>query len=125
MSPALVSPVTEAVNAEVPAWQNRPLEEVYPRVYFDALWGKVRDNGPVAKVAVYLALGITLAGPKEVLGMWAAPSAGAQFWLPVLTELKNRGVRDIFIGCVEGLTGFPEAMETVFPATQVPLCLAL
>jgi putative transposase len=99
------------------------LEEVYPIVYFDALWGKVRENGQVVKVAVYLALGITITGNKEVLGMWAANSEGAKFWLHVLTELKNRGVRDIFIGCVDGLKGFPEAMEAVFPATQVQLCL--
>jgi putative transposase len=123
VSPALVSQVTDAVSGDVRAWQSRPLEEVYPIVYFDALWGKVRDNGPVVKVAVYLALGITLAGQKEVLGMWAAPSEGAKFWLHVLTELKNRGVRDIFIGCVDGLKGFPEAMEVVFPATEVQLCL--
>jgi putative transposase len=123
VSPGLVSQVTDAVCADVVAWQNRPLEEVYPIVYFDALWGKVRENGQVVKVAVYLALGITIAGNKEVLGMWAANSEGAKFWLHVLTELKNRGVRDIFIGCVDGLKGFPEAMEAVFPATQVQLCL--
>lgn len=123
VSPGLVSQVTDAVCADVVAWQNRPLEEVYPIVYFDALWGKVRENGQVVKVAVYLALGITVAGNKEVLGMWAANSEGAKFWLHVLTELKNRGVRDIFIGCVDGLKGFPEAMEAVFPATQVQLCL--
>jgi len=123
VSPALVSQVTDAVCADVQVWQNRALEEVYPIVYFDALWSKVRENGPVAKVAVYLALGITMAGQKEVLGMWAANSEGAKFWLHVLTELKNRGVGDIFIGCVDGLKGFPEAMEAVFPATQVQLCL--
>jgi len=123
VSPALVSQVTDAVCADVQVWQNRALDEVYPIVYFDALWSKVRENGPVAKVAVYLALGITMTGQKEVLGMWAANSEGAKFWLHVLTELKNRGVRDIFIGCVDGLKGFPEAMETVFPATQVQLCL--
>src|SRR5512137_2393630 len=123
VSPALVSPVTDAVCADVQGWQNRSLEEVYPIVYFDALWSKVRDSGPVAKVAVYLALGITLAGHKEVLGMWAANTEGAKFWLHVLTELKNRGVRDIFIGCVDGIKGFPEAMEAVFPATQVQWCL--
>jgi len=123
VSPALVSQVTDAVCADVQVWQNRSLEEVYPIVYFDALWGKVRDNGQVAKLAVYLALGITMTGHKEVLGMWAANTEGAKFWLHVLTELKNRGVRDIFIGCVDGLKGFPEAMETVFPATQVQLCL--
>ena len=123
VSPMLVSQVTEAVQADVQAWQNRPLEEVYPIVYFDALWGKVRENGRVAKVAIYLALGITMSGQKEVLGMWSASSEGAKFWLHVLTELKNRGVGDIFIGCVDGLKGFPEAMEAVFPATQVQLCL--
>jgi putative transposase len=123
VSPSLVSQVTEAVSADVQIWQNRPLEEVYPIVYFDALFGKVRENGQVAKVAVYLALGITMAGQKEVLGMWAANSEGAKFWLRVLTELNNRGVKDIFIGCMDGLKGFPEAMEAVFPATQVQLCL--
>jgi putative transposase len=123
VSPTLVSQVTDAVCSDVRVWQNRPLEEVYPIVYFDALWGKVRDNGPVEKVAVYLALGITMAGQKEVLGMWTASTEGAKFWLHVLTELKNRGVRDIFIGCVDGLKGFPEALEAVFPATQVQLCL--
>jgi putative transposase len=123
VSPTLVSQVTEAVVADVHLWQNRPLEEVYPIVYFDALWGKVRDNGQVAKVAVYLALGITLAGHKEVLGMWTANTEGAKFWQHVLTELRNRGVKDIFIGCVDGLKGFPEAMGVVFPQTQVQLCL--
>jgi putative transposase len=123
ISPMLVSQVTEAVLADVQTWQNRPLEEVYPIVYFDALWGKVRENGQVVKVAVYLALGITMAGQKEVLGMWAANSEGAKFWLHVLTELKNRGVRDMFIGCLDGLKGFPEAMEAVFPATAVQLCV--
>ena len=123
VSPALVSQVTDAVCADVQTWQNRVLEEVYPIVYFDAIWSKVRDNGPVVKVAVYLALGITMTGQKEVLGMWAANTEGAKFWLHVLTELKNRGVRDIFIGCVDGLKGFAEAMEAVFPATQVQLCL--
>jgi putative transposase len=123
VSPGLVSQVTEAVCADVKVWQQRPLEEVYPIVYFDALWGKVRTNGQVVKVAVYLALGIKVDGNKEVLGMWVANSEGAKFWLHVLTELKNRGVRDIFIGCVDGIKGFPEAMEAVFPATQVQLCL--
>jgi putative transposase len=123
VSPSLVSQVTDAVCVDVQLWQNRPLEEVYPIVYFDALWGKVRVNGQVAKVAVYLALGITMTGQKELLGMWAAQSEGAKFWQQVLTELKNRGVRDIFIGCVDGIKGFPEAMEVVFPPTQVQLCL--
>jgi putative transposase len=123
VSPGLVSQVTEAVLADVQVWQNRPLEEVYPIVYFDALWGKVRDSGRVAKVAVYLALGITMEGHKEVLGMWTASGEGAKFWMHVLTEIKNRGVKDIFIGCVDGLKGFPEAMAVVFPLTAVQLCL--
>jgi putative transposase len=123
VSPALVSQVTDAVVADVQAWQNRPLEEVCPIVYFDALWGKVRENGQVAKVAVYLALGITLTGHKEVLGMWTANTEGAKFWMHVMTGLKNRGVKDMFIGCVDGLKGFPEAMGVVFPLTQVQLCL--
>ena len=123
VSPTLISHVTDAVRADVQLWQNRPLEEVYPIVYFDALWGKVRENNQVVKVAVYLALGITMTGQKEVLGMWAANSEGAKFWLHVLTEIKNRGVRDIFIGCVDGLKGFPESMEAVFPKTDVQLCL--
>src|ERR1039457_1601631 len=123
VSPALVSQVTEAVSADVQVWQNRPLEEVYPIVYFDALWGKVRDNGQVAKVAVYLALGITIAGHKEVLGMWVASTEGAKFWQHVLTELKNRGVRDIFIDCLRACSGFPEALAAGLPSTQVQLCL--
>jgi len=123
VSPMLVSQVTEAVLADVQVWQNRPLEEVYPIVYFDALWGKVRENGQVVKLAVYLALGITMSGQKEVLGMWAANTEGAKFWLHVLSELKNRGVRDMFIGCVDGLKGFPDAMQAVFPATAVQLCI--
>ena len=123
ISPTLVSQVTDAVNADVQLWQNRALEEVYPIVYFDALWTKTKETGTVKKVAVYLALGITMSGQKEVLGMWAANSEGAKFWLHVLTELKNRGVRDIFIGCVDGIKGFPEAMESVFPLTRIQLCL--
>lgn len=123
VSAGLISQVTEAVMGDVKAWQSRPLEEVYPIVYFDALWGKVRENGQVAKVAVYLALGIKMDGNKEVLGMWSATSEGAKFWLHVLTELKNRGVKDIFIGCVDGIKGFPEAMEVVFPQTKMQLCL--
>jgi putative transposase len=123
VSPTLVSQVTDAVCADVLAWQNRPLEEVYPIVYFDALWSKVREDGQVAKMAVYLAMGINAAGNKEVLGMWIARTEGAKFWLHVLTELKNRGVKDIFIGCVDGLKGFPEAMEAVFPRTKVQLCI--
>jgi len=123
VSPDLVSEVTEAVWEEVKLWQNRSLEDVYPIVYFDSLFTKIRDNGTVKNMAVYIALGVTMKGHKEVLGMWIADTEGAKFWLHVLTELKNRGVRDIFIGCVDGLKGFPEAIQSVFPATQIQLCI--
>lgn len=123
LSPGLISNVTASVLEEVTAWQNRPLEAVYPIVYLDALVGKVRDSGHVRNKAAYLVLGVTLEGHKEVLGLWVAQTEGAKFWLQVLTELKNRGVQDIFIACVDGLTGFPEAIEAVFPQTQVQLCV--
>ncbi len=123
VSPQLISTVTDAVLDEVTQWQNRPLEAIYPIVYLDALFVKVRDEGRVVKKAVYLALGITLDGEKELLGMWIARSEGAKFWLGVLTELKNRGVEDIFICCVDGLSGFEEAIEAVFPETVVQLCI--
>ena len=123
VSPALISSVTEAVIDEVKAWQNRQLEAVYPIVYLDAIQFKVRDSGHVRNKAVYLAIGITVSGLKEVLGLWIAQTEGAKFWLQVVTELKNRGVSDIFIACVDGLKGFPEAIETVFPQTEVQLCI--
>lgn len=123
VSPALISTVTDAVTDEVKIWQNRPLDAVYPIVYMDAIRVKARNNGHVINKAVYLAIGITMDGVKEVLGMWVAENEGAKFWLQVVTELKNRGVQDIFIACVDGLKGFPEAIETVFPQTQVQLCI--
>jgi putative transposase len=123
VSPTLISTVTEEVIDEVRAWQNRELEEVYPIVYLDALHFKVRDSGHVRNKAVYLAIGVSMDGLKEVLGMWIAQTEGAKFWLSVVTELKNRGVRDIFIACVDGLKGFPEAIESVFPKTEVQLCI--
>lgn len=123
LSPGLISNVTASVLEEVSAWQNRPLEAVYPIVYLDALVTKVRDGGHVINKSVYLALGVTLEGHKEVLGLWIAQTEGAKFWLQVVTELKNRGVSDIFIACVDGLKGFPEAIEAVFPRTQVQLCI--
>jgi len=123
VSPTLISTVTEAVSEEVKVWQNRQLEAVYPIVYMDAIRIKVRDNGHVINKAVYLAIGIKLDGGKEVLGMWVSENEGAKFWLQVVTELNNRGVVDIFIACVDGLKGFPEAIETVFPRTQVQLCI--
>ncbi len=123
VSPTLVSQVTQAVQEEITLWQNRPLDEVYPIVYLDAIRVKVRQDGRVINKAVYLAIGVNLEGVKEVLGMWTAETEGAKFWLQVVTELKNRGVKDIFIACVDGLKGFPEAIETIFPDTQIQLCI--
>lgn len=123
LSPTLISTITDAVLEEVRAWQSRPLEVVYPIVYFDALVVKVRTNGHVRNKAVHLALGVTADGYKELLGMWLAQSEGAKFWLQVCTELKNRGVTDILIACVDGLKGFPAALEAVFPQTQVQVCI--
>jgi putative transposase len=123
VSPALISNVTEEVIDEVRAWQNRQLDAVYPIMYLDAIQFKVRDNGHVKNKAIYLAIGLTMEGMKEVLGLWIAQTEGAKFWLQVVTELKNRGVSDIFIACVDGLKGFPEAIESVFPQTSVQLCI--
>jgi putative transposase len=123
VSPALISSVTDAVIEEVKTWQSRPLDALYPIVYLDCIHVKVRDAGAVRAKAVYLALGINMAGEKELLGIWIAQTEGAKFWLQVVTELKNRGVQDIFIACVDGLKGFPEAIETVFPKTAVQLCI--
>lgn len=123
VSPTLISSVTDAVLDEVKAWQSRPLDALYPIVYLDCIHVKVRDGGGVRVKAVYLALGINLDGTKEILGLWISQTEGAKFWLQVVTELKNRGVADVFIACVDGLKGFPEAIETVFPRTQVQLCI--
>ena len=123
VSPDLISSVTDSVLEEVKAWQNRPLDAVYPIVFMDALRVKIRDSGHVINKAVYMALGVNLDGHKEVLGLWVAKEEGAKFWLKVVTELKNRGVKDMFIACVDGLKGFPEAIESVYPETQVQLCI--
>lgn len=123
VSPTLISTVTDAVEEEVKAWQNRPLDAVYPIVYMDALRVKVRHNGQIQNKAIYLAIGITMEGVKEVLGLWAADNEGAKFWMQIVTELKNRGLKDMFIACVDGLKGFPEAIEAVYPETQVQLCM--
>jgi putative transposase len=123
VSPTLISNVTEAVIEEVKLWQNRPLEELYPIVYLDALMVKVRDEGHIQNKAIYVVLGVNLEGQKEVLGLWVGQAEGAKFWLQVLTELKNRGVTDMFIACVDGLKGFPESIATVFPEAQVQLCI--
>ena len=123
VSHTLVSRVTEAVIDQVVAWQNRPLDEIYPVVYLDCIVIKVHQDKRVVKKSIYLALGINTEGHKELLGMWLSETEGAKFWLSVLTELQNRGVQDIIIAAVDGLTGFPEAINTVFPKTQVQLCI--
>ena len=123
VSPSLISNVTDAVLDEVRVWQSRPLDAVYPILYLDALRVKVKSQGRVVNKAIYLAFGVNLQGMKEVLGIWAAESEGAKFWMQVVTELKTRGVQDIFIACVDGLKGFPEAIEAIYPETQVQLCL--
>jgi putative transposase len=123
VSPTFISNVTEEVMDEVRQWQNRPLEALYPILYVDCLVVKVRENQRVINKAVYLALGVTMEGQKELLGMWMSENEGAKFWLSVFTELQNRGMKDCFIACVDGLTGLPEAIETVFPQTRVQLCM--
>jgi len=123
VSAGLISKVTEAVEEERKLWQNRILDAVYPIVYFDAIVVKVRQEGRVINKAIHLALGVNMQGQKELLGMWMTENESSKFWLSVMTELHNRGVKDIFIACVDGLTGFPEAIEAVFPRTQVQLCI--
>jgi len=123
VSAGFVSQVTNAVMDEVKNWQTRPLDTLYPIVYPDCIVVKSQDSGAVSNKSVYLALGINLQGEKELLGLWIAKNEGAKFWLSVMTELKNRGLQDIFIACCDGLKGFPEAIEAVYPQTQVQLCL--
>jgi transposase-like protein len=123
VSPTLISAVTDAVSQEVKIWQARPLDALYPIVYLDCIHVKVRDSGAVRTKAVYLAIGVNMEGHKEVLGLWIAQIEGAKFWLQVVTELKTRGVQDIFIACVDGLKGFPEAIEVVYPKAAVQLCI--
>jgi putative transposase len=123
VSPTLIANVTEAVMDEVRQWQTRPLEALYPIVYVDSLVVNVCENQRVLNKALYLVLAVNLEGQKELLGMWLAQTEGAKFWLSVLTELQNRGVKDLFIACVDGLTGLPEAIETVYPQTRVQLCM--
>jgi putative transposase len=123
VSAPLISAVTDAVIEEVKAWQSRPLDRVYPIVYLDALQVKIRDGQHVNNRAVYVAIGVNLQGSKEALGLWSSANEGAKFWLGVLTEIRNRGVEDMFIACVDGLKGFPDAIEAVFPKAQVQLCI--
>ena len=123
VSAPLISKVTDAVIEQVVDWQSRPLDAVYPIVYLDCLVVKVRQDKQVINKAVYLALGVTMEGHKELLGMWLSQNEGAKFWLNVLTELQNRGVKDILIACVDGLKGFPDAINSVYPDTQIQLCI--
>jgi putative transposase len=119
----LISRVTDAVVEDVREWQQRPLDDVYPVVFLDALVLKIREGGTVQRRACYLALGVSVEGDRDVLGMWFQEAEGAKFWMQVLSELKQRGVRDILICCVDGLKGFPEAIEAIFPATVVQTCI--
>ena len=123
VSPTFISQVTNEVMDEVKQWQQRPLDALYPVVYLDCLVVRSRDSGAVQNKSVYLALGINTDGEKELLGLWMAQTEGAKFWLSVMNELRNRGLQDIFIACCDGLKGFPEAIETVYPKTQVQLCI--
>ncbi|MCO6178789.1 IS256 family transposase, partial [Ciceribacter sp. RN22] len=123
VSPDLISAVTDAVLDEITAWQSRPLEPVYPLVFFDALRVKIRDEGTVRNKAVHVALGVRGDGTKEILGLWIETNEGAKFWLRVMNELKNRGVEDILIAVADGLKGFPDAINAVFPQTTVQTCI--
>ncbi len=123
VSPELISEVTDEVMTETVAWQNRPLERMYPVVFFDALRVKIRTDGLVVNKAVYLALGIDANGERDVLGLWIEQTEGSKFWLKVFNELKNRGCQDILIAVVDGLKGLPEAINVVFPKTTVQTCI--
>lgn len=123
VSADLISTVTDSVLEEITEWQSRPLDSIYPIVFMDALMLKIRSGGNIRKIAVYLAIGVNMDGLKEVLGIWFQKTEGAKFWLQILTEIKNRGVQDIFIASVDGLKGFPEAIESAFPHTETQLCI--
>lgn len=123
VSPTLISKVTDRVLEQIIQWQSRPLDPIYPIVYLDCLVVKIRDNMRVINKSIYLALGVNMEGKKELLGLWLSDNEGAKFWLSVLTELKNRGVQDILIACVDGLKGFPEAIAAQYPETSIQLCI--
>ena len=123
ISPELISTVTDAVHEDVREWRTRPLDSIYPIVYLDALRVNSRQNGKNENKALYLALGINMDGKKEVLGFYLSQTEGAKFWMSVLTDLKNRGVQDILIACMDGLTGFPDAVRAIYPQTKVQLCI--
>ena len=123
ISPALISKVTEAVLSDVLDWQHRPLDDIYPILYLDCIVVKVRQDKRIINKSVYLALAVNMEGKKELLGLWMSENKGSKFWLSVLTELQNRGIKEIFIACVDGLSGFPDAINTAFPKTKVQLCI--
>jgi transposase-like protein len=123
ISPTLISRVTNSVIYKVIEWQSRPLDPIYPIIYLDCIVVKVRQDKRVINKSIFLALGINTEGQKELMGMWIAESDGAKFWLSVLTELQQRGVEDILIACVDGLKGFPDAINAVFPETHIQLCI--
>ncbi len=123
VSASLISKVTDTVIEKVTEWQSRPLDAIYPLVYLDCIVVKIRQDKTVINKAVYLALGVNMEGQKELLGMWLSENEGAKFWLGVITELQNRGVSDILIACIDGLKGFPDAIQSVFPKTQIQLCI--
>lgn len=123
VSPELISTVTDSIVEDVKEWQSQPVNAIYPIVYFDALVVKIRDEGHIRNKSVYLAIGINLEGIKEVLGIWIEQTEGAKFWLKIVAELKNRGLQEIFIACVDGLKGFPEAIESVYPKAEIQLCI--
>ena len=123
VSPELISNVTDDVLKDVKEWQNRPLDKTYPVVYFDALVVNGRTEGKAVKKSVYIALGLDIQGKKDVLGLWIGETEGAKFWMGIMTELKNRGVADILIACIDGLKGLPEAINAVYPQTHIQLCI--
>lgn len=123
VSPELISNVTDAIMDDVKEWRNRPVDKIYPIVFFDALVVKGRTEGRVSNKSVYTAIGINMEGNKEVLGLWIADTEGAKFWMSIITELKNRGLDDILIACIDGLKGFPDAINSVYPQTRIQLCI--
>ena len=123
ISHEMISNITDSIIDEIVQWQNRPLDKVYPIVFLDAIVIKCRDNGRVVNKSVYLALGVNMSGHKDILGFWIGQTEGAKFWLSIVTELKNRGLEDVFIFCVDGLKGFPEAINSVYPMSKIQLCI--
>ena len=123
VSATLISKVTDRVLEQVTAWQSRPLDTVYPIVYLDCIVLKIREGMQVVNKAIYLALGVNMDGNKDLLGLWMSENEGAKFWVSVLTEIKNRGVKDILMACVDGLKGFPDAIAVEYPQTRIQLCI--